>query len=96
MRCSAASSWPPCGGERACGARPNTQDATEFHTLILHWNGNAWSQVASPKVLAGTAGQLSAITVVSATDAWAVGVTGSVGSGKDHTLLLHWNGKAWS
>jgi hypothetical protein len=47
-------------------------------------------------VLDGTAGELSAITVVSATDAWAVGATGVAGSGKDHTLLLHWNGRAWS
>jgi len=64
--------------------------------LMLHWNGKAWSRVTSPKVLDGTAGELSAITVVSAADAWAVGVTGTAGSGKDHTLLLHWNGKAWS
>ena len=64
--------------------------------LMLHWNGKAWARVTRPKVLDGTAGELSAITVVSASDAWAVGVTGTAGSGKDHSLLLHWNGKAWS
>src|ERR1700723_451275 len=62
--------------------------------LMLHWNGNAWSRVTSPAVLNGRAGHLSAITVVSATDAWAVGAT--VSGGKNHTLILHWNGKAWS
>jgi hypothetical protein len=69
---------------------------TSGKVLMLHWNGKAWSRVTSPKVLDGTTGELSAITVVSATDAWAVGVTGAIGTGKDHTLLLHWNGKAWS
>src|ERR1700722_12399164 len=64
--------------------------------LMLHWNGKAWSRVTSPKVLDGTAGELSALPVVPATDAWAAGVTGTAGSGKDHTLLLHWNGRAWS
>jgi hypothetical protein len=42
------------------------------------------------------AGQLTAITVVSAKSAWAVGDTGLNGTGKNHSLLLHWNGKAWS
>jgi hypothetical protein len=51
--------------------------------------------VTSPGVLKG-AGQLSAITVVSAHDAWAVGSTGNASSGTTHSLLLHWNGAAWS
>ena len=32
---------------------------------MLHWNGSRWTRLTSPKVLAG-AGQLSAISVVSA------------------------------
>ena len=35
--------------------------------FALHWNGKSWSRVTSPGVLKG-AGQLSAISVVSATD----------------------------
>ena len=61
--------------------------------LMVHWNGKAWTRVTSPKILDGTAGTLSAITVVSAKDAWAAGTTGG---GFGHALLLHWNGKAWS
>jgi hypothetical protein len=38
--------------------------------LMLHWNGKAWSRVTSPKVLGGTTGALTAITVVNAKDAW--------------------------
>ena len=61
--------------------------------LMVHWNGKSWTRVTSPKILDGTAGTLSAITVVSAKDAWAVG---TIGSGLGHALLLHWNGQSWS
>ena len=44
----------------------------------------------------GTAGELSAITVVSARDAWAVGTTGGSPRSRPCAALLHWNGKAWS
>ncbi len=81
---SASSAW-------AVGSAGSSSPAV----LMLHWNGKAWSRVTSPKVLNGTEGELSAITVVSATNAWAVGFTGELGSGKDHTLILHWNGRAW-
>jgi hypothetical protein len=62
---------------------------------MLHWNGKAWARVTSPSVLT-TAGELSAVTVVSAKSAWAVGSTGAAGTGKNHSLMLHWNGSAWS
>lgn len=63
--------------------------------LMLHWNGAAWSRVTSPSVLTAT-GELSAIKTVSAKNAWAVGWTGLIGTGKQHSLLLHWNGSRWS
>jgi hypothetical protein len=63
--------------------------------LMLHWNGKAWSRVTRPSVLTAT-GELSAITVVSARSAWAVGDTGQEGTGKNRSLLLHWNGSRWS
>jgi hypothetical protein len=63
--------------------------------LMLHWNGKAWSRVTSPGVLTGT-GQLTAITAVSATNAWAVGYIPASGNTLSRSLLLHWNGKAWS
>jgi hypothetical protein len=61
--------------------------------LMVHWDGLAWTRVTSPKILDGTAGRLTAITVVSAKDAWAVG---TAGGGFGHALILHWNGTAWS
>jgi hypothetical protein len=63
--------------------------------LLLHWNGKAWSRVTSPSVLTAS-GELAAITVLNAKSAWAVGTIGGLGTGKNHSLLLHWNGKAWS
>lgn len=67
--------------------------ASARKVLMLHWNGKSWTRVTSPKILDGTAGALSAITVVSAKDAWAAGTTGG---GPGRALLLHWNGAAWS
>jgi hypothetical protein len=62
-------------------------------TLIEHWNGTAWNQVASPH--AGTNGAgLAAITVVSASDIWAVGGYNDQTNG--YPLFEHWNGTAWS
>ena len=40
--------------------------------LIDHWNGNAWSQVATPVTPQNTA-SLAAVSASSPTDAWAIG-----------------------
>ena len=59
-------------------------------TLIERWNGAAWKQVPSP----GPAGSLlSGVAAMSATNAWAVGYTGTSSGAK--TLILRWNGTAW-
>jgi len=58
-------------------------------TLIVHWNGTAWTRVPSPSP--GTFATLSGVAATSATNAWAVG---SAFRGK--TLILHWNGTVWS
>lgn len=68
-------------------------------TLVLHWNGTAWSVVRAPDHPAEDV--LSGVAVVSATDVWAVGTF--VDRGADGTAfpvgkteILHWNGTAWS
>ncbi len=61
-------------------------------TLTEHWNGTAWSIV--PSLNFGSYGNgLSAVTVVSSTDVWAIGSysNGSV----NQTLIERWNGAAW-
>jgi hypothetical protein len=69
-------------------------------TLVVHWNGTAWSRVASPSP--GKSGAtLNAVTAISATSAWAVGdycpaSGGCTGAPQLDTLVLQWNGTAWS
>ena len=62
-------------------------------TLILHWNGAAWKQVASPDP-ADLENILTGVAALSATNIWAVGFTSTTGSA-EHTLILHWNGTVW-
>jgi hypothetical protein len=62
-------------------------------TLILHWNGSAWKQQASPTP--GASGDYDALTGVAATsakNAWAVG---TVEGPRSQAVILHWNGSAW-
>jgi hypothetical protein len=61
--------------------------------VTYHWNGTAWSPVATPAL--GVNSALLAVSASSATDAWAVGF--EVLRPRQHqTLLEHWNGMAWS
>jgi hypothetical protein len=50
-------------------------------SLILHWDGNAWTRVPSPDV-----GSVADVDAASEDDAWAVG--------RDD--ILHWDGTAWA
>ena len=65
-------------------------------TLIEHWDGSGWTVVPSPNIKDGTyyPNQLYGITAVSATDIWAFG-NHETTTGRE-TLLLHWDGTAWS
>jgi erythromycin esterase-like protein len=69
-------------------------DGTMRKTLILHWDGRAWTQVTSPSP-GGTDNELFGVRAVSATDAWAAGYDITSGS-TDQTLILHWDGSAWT
>jgi hypothetical protein len=65
-------------------------------TLILHWNGTAWTVVPSPDHPAEDV--LSGVAAVSSGNVWAVGrfTDRSTGFPVDRTQILHWNGTAWS
>jgi hypothetical protein len=65
-------------------------------SLILHWNGVAWSKVASPDPGAGF-DELTGVTAVSADDAWAVGYgCNTADCNVFTTVILHWNGTKWA
>jgi hypothetical protein len=57
--------------------------------LIAHWNGKKWSQDESVT----NRGFMSAISMDSPTDGWAIG---AIGTTAVTSLVLHWNGKTWS
>jgi hypothetical protein len=68
-------------------------------TLIEHWNGSAWSVIPSPNPTPPLSGgpvsnELYGVAAVSANDVWAVGQSVDFGAGR--TLMVHWNGTAWS
>ena len=70
----------------------DTSATVADHAVIEHWNGTAWSIVASPGTL------LASVSAASPTDIWAVG-SGIDSSGTvpvNVTQAEHWNGSAWS
>ena len=60
--------------------------------LIEKWDGTSWNIVPNPDS-ASAGAQLSALTLVSRTDIWAVGQI--AGHGTIIPLVLHWNGRSW-
>jgi hypothetical protein len=74
--------------------------AEGWKTLILHWNGKAWTRVPSPDPVTVKSGELTwnilqSVTAASGSNAWAVGFSETSLTGSK-TLILHWNGKAWT
>lgn len=62
-------------------------------TLIEHWDGTAWSVVASPNV-GLSSNVLTDVTCVSGSDCWAVGYYS--GDSGFRTLIEHWDGDTWN
>jgi len=69
-----------------------------YHSVTLHWDGTSWSQVPNPDPFGGDGGtsQLFAVSAVSPTDTWAVGTCTCLGTDTNQTLIMHWDGTAWS
>jgi hypothetical protein len=65
--------------------------------LIERWDGAAWHIAATPALPKGITGaSLSGVVALSATDAWAVGSGITESEPALHTLVLHWDGIAWT
>jgi hypothetical protein len=70
-------------------------DGQYARSLILHWTGTSWKQVACPSPGGTThSTMLSAVSADSQTDAWASGYYFTDG-GATTSLLLHWTGTKW-
>jgi hypothetical protein len=65
---------------------------TTYRTLIEHWNGRAWKQVASPSP-GGADGSFLDAVALAGSGAWAVGDVGT--ATVDQTLIERWNGRVW-
>jgi hypothetical protein len=66
-----------------------------YHTVTVHWDGQAWTRVPSPNPGTEIDGnELYGIDGVSSNDLWAVGAYRDT-SGFE-TLILHWDGASWS
>jgi len=63
-------------------------------TLVERWQGRAWRAFPSPNRPSGGS-FLNAVVALSASDAWAVGLSRSPG-GPARTLILHWDGRRWA
>jgi len=64
----------------------------------LHWNGSAWTQVATPEpdgTGIGASQNLTGVACKTATNCWAVGSYASA-SGAILDQALHWDGGAWT
>jgi len=64
---------------------------TSQKTIIVRWNGRAWTLVPNPSP--GQEPRLSSVAAPSASNAWAVGDY-AAGSALN-TLIVRWNGTAW-
>jgi len=73
-----------------------TNSLAQDLTLVLHWDGTAWTQVSSPSFgLSNGGSQLTAVSALTGSDAWASGLVFTNGGGEG-TLLLHWDGASWT
>jgi hypothetical protein len=83
---------PGTGDLGAVGLYLNSSNVEQ--TLIEQWGGVRWHAVSTPN--AGMqSNHLSAITVISLSDAWAVGNYYGIGTGSFQTLTEQWNGTSW-
>jgi hypothetical protein len=88
-----------CPTAHSCTAVGSYQDTRGFsRTMIISWNGTAWSTVKSPND--GLSGNvLAGVSCVSPKVCDAVGTYGGGKNGdpgKPHTMAESWNGTAWS
>jgi hypothetical protein len=63
-------------------------------TLVKRWHEGAWGTVQSPDRHPGSS-FLNDVVALSASDAWAVGLSRTRG-GPARTLVLHWDGERWA
>lgn len=90
-----------CTSAMSCIAVGYSQTFTGFVTLVMRWNGTAWSVVPSPNATGFARNYLYGVSCSSSIDCWAVGKSAYTAeeeaAGKTQRLLLmRWNGSSWT
>jgi hypothetical protein len=94
---AAAATSPRNAWAVGTSAIPETEGGGGDKALILHWDGTAWTRVPSPNP--GSENGLRGVAATSPDNAWAVGFLASInrdGSVSEKTMILHWDGTAWT
>ncbi len=81
-----------CTSASNCWAVGSARHHTFDQDQALHWTGQKWVPVATPK-LSGSGSELSAVRCLTASNCWAVGEYTRKGAQLDQ--ILHWTGKKW-
>src|SRR5688572_28496281 len=68
-----------CMSTSDCWAVGYATNGTGYDSVIVHWDGTAWTLVSAPTTGTGQNNLLLSVTCASASDCWAVGYS-SVGS----------------
>jgi hypothetical protein len=79
----------------AVGSFLRANDDDGLAILTEHWNGTAWSPVATPNVFRFDE-KLNAVSASAANDVWAVGSTNKTGFAHTDPLTAHYDGTSWT
>jgi hypothetical protein len=79
----------------AVGYQTPSGGGQDVRTLVLHWDGAAWSIVPSPSP-SETFSVLHGVAVVGPGDVWAVGTYSATTSHPPRPLAMHWDGAGWT
>jgi hypothetical protein len=71
-------------------------DVYSDSTYILHWNGSQLNRAQASGYIYGVVRRLAGISILSAEDIWVVGTISNVEGSSSQTLIMHWNGSAWT
>ncbi|HMG33063.1 MAG TPA: hypothetical protein VKM94_03920, partial [Blastocatellia bacterium] len=64
--------------------------------LVEHFDGAAWTIVPTPQFEQGQGAVLNSLAIVSDSDIWAVGRTGTLDFSNDRPFAIHFDGDTWT
>jgi hypothetical protein len=85
-----------CVSASDCWGVGRQRNGSIWQTLIEHWDGSAWTLVASPNTSTSDGNFLYGVSCTSSSQCWAVGDDTVMNFGVAHPLIEQWNGTAWT